>query len=203
MASLVQAMGGADTFSARLDTFFSAGFHGIPILFYFRTWAMNDATLAQYYNTSSGAMGAYAVWTHLDTYLLSRPYFPKITIRNEATGAVATIIASGLSDQNKYIQSATLDGQSYTKNWLSHKFFSKGGTLTLDLPMSLSTGGFGCNTCISPTNLRGPTTSNITDFNSTVGGGSGYRRRQWSIMHGLTTLPSLITLSLLLVSLIL
>ncbi|KAJ7835908.1 alpha-1,2-mannosidase, putative subfamily [Mycena olivaceomarginata] len=256
MASLVQAMGGADTFSARLDTFFSAGFHDmgdepgfLPTYLYnyvgqpVKTVDRVDATLAQYYNTSfnglpgnddSGAMGAYAVWTHLgfypvggqDTYLLSRPYFPKITIRNDATGAVATIIASGLSDQNKYIQSATLDGQSYTKNWLSHKFFSKGGTLTLvmgsskssawgtreeDLPMSLSTGGFGCNTCISPTNLRGPTTSNITDSNSTAGGGSGSggggggggNSGGGSIVHGLTTLPSLITLSLLVVSLIL
>ncbi|KAJ7699472.1 hypothetical protein B0H14DRAFT_3653003 [Mycena olivaceomarginata] len=90
------------------------------------TWAMNDATLAQYYNTSfNGLPGnderdggirrvdasrvfqdSYPVGGQ-DTYLLSRPYFPKITIRNEATGAVATIIASGLSDQNKYIQSAT------------------------------------------------------------------------------------------------
>ncbi|KAF7357198.1 Glycoside hydrolase family 92 protein [Mycena sanguinolenta] len=196
MASLVQAMGGADVFSTRLDTFFSARFHDmgdepgfLPTYLYnyvgqpAKTVDRVDTVLAQYYNTSlnglpgnddSGAMGAYAVWSQLgffpvggqDTYLLSRPYFPNITIRNDATGAVATIIASGLSDQNKYIQSATLDGQPYTKNWLSHQFFSQGGTLTLvmgsssgstwgtseeDLPMSLSTKGFGCDNCTSPT----------------------------------------------------
>ncbi|KAJ7097271.1 alpha-1,2-mannosidase, putative subfamily [Mycena belliarum] len=135
-------------------------------------------------NDDSGSMGAYAVWSHLgvllilpyryrsaerhytgffpvagqDTYLLNRPYFPKITIRNQATGAVATIVASGLSAENKYIQSATLNGAAYTKNWISHSLFTSGGTLMLvmgasrssewgtreaDLPMSLSTGGFG------------------------------------------------------------
>jgi putative alpha-1,2-mannosidase len=92
-----------------------------------------------------------------DTYLLNRPYFPKVSIRNEATGAVATIIASGLSTSNIYIQSATLNGQAYTKNWISHALFTNGGTLRFvmgssksstwgtrqdDLPMSLSTGGF-------------------------------------------------------------
>ncbi|KAF7365765.1 Glycoside hydrolase family 92 protein [Mycena venus] len=256
MASLVQAMGGADTFSARLDKFFAAGFHDmgdepgfLPTYLYnyigqpAKTVDRVDSVLAQYYNTSlnglpgnddSGAMGAYAVWSQLgffpvggqDTYLLNRPYFPKITIHNDATGAVATIIASGLSDTNKYIQSATLDGQPYTKNWISHQFFSKGGTLTLtmgsskssswgtkdaDLPMSLSTKGFGCDDCKSPTPVRGPTTiaSNSTDDDGgsgggsggSSGGGSGRNSGTRSRGHGsLTTLPSLIALSLVLLS---
>jgi len=187
MAKLVKAIGGPATFSSRLDAFFADGFHDIgdepgflPTYLYnyvgqpAKTVDRVDAVLNQYFNTSlnglpgnddSGAMGAYAVWSHFgffpvavqDTYLLSRPYFPKITIRNEANGAVATIIASGLSDENKYIQSATLNGVAYTKNWISHELFTNGGTLALvmgsstsstwgtgeaDLPMSLSTGGF-------------------------------------------------------------
>ncbi|KAJ7763671.1 alpha-1,2-mannosidase, putative subfamily [Mycena maculata] len=136
-------------------------------------------------NDDSGAMGSYVVWSHLgtnfpsggsskdyfvksgatssnnitpqNTYLISRPYFPKITIRNEVNGAVATIIASGLSAENIYVQSATLNGHTYTKNWITHELFTNGGTLSLvmgssksstwgtgeaDLPMSLSTGGF-------------------------------------------------------------
>ncbi|KAK7024945.1 alpha-1-2-mannosidase family protein [Favolaschia claudopus] len=187
MARLVTTMGGPDTFSSRLDTFFSAGFHDIgdepgffPTYLYnyvgqpVKTVDRVDATLTQYYNNSvgglpgnddSGAMGAYVVWSHFgffpvagqDTYLLNRPYFPKITIRNEVNGAVATIIAQGLSSTNKYIQSATLNGEPYTKNWISHSLFTNGGTLEFvmgsnkdstwgtgeaDLPMSLSTGGF-------------------------------------------------------------
>ncbi|KAJ7656500.1 alpha-1,2-mannosidase, putative subfamily [Mycena polygramma] len=187
MAKLVTTVGGPATFSSRLDAFFADGFHDIgdepgflPTYLYnyigqpTKTVDRVDAVLTQYYNTSlnglpgnddSGAMGAYVVWSHLgffpvagqDTYLLNRPYFPKTTIRNEATGAVATIIASGLSAENKYIQSATLDGKPYTKNWISHQLFTSGGTLEFvmgssknstwgtgnaDLPMSLSTGGF-------------------------------------------------------------
>ncbi|KAJ6571305.1 glycosyl hydrolase family 92-domain-containing protein [Mycena capillaripes] len=220
MASLIQAMGGADTFSARLDKFFSAGFHDmgdepgfLPTYLYnyvgqpVKTVDRVDATVTRYYNTSlgglpgnddSGAMGAYAVWSHFgffpvagqDTYLLNRPYFPKITFHNQATGTAATVIASGLSDQNKYIQSATLDGQPYTKNWISHQFFIKGGNLTLvmdsstsstwgtaeaDLPMSLSTKGFGCDNCTSLTTRSGPATVSGSGGGSagSSGGNSG------------------------------
>ncbi|KAF8217054.1 alpha-1,2-mannosidase, putative subfamily [Mycena galopus ATCC 62051] len=187
MAKLVKAVGGPATFSSRLDTFFAARFGSIgDEPGFFPTYAYNyagqptktvdrvDAILNQNFNTSfnglpgnddSGAMGAYVVWSHLgffpvagqNTYLLNRPYFPKITIRNQVNGNVATIIAQGLSAENIYIQSATLNGQSYTRNWISHEIFNSGGTLELvmgssntstwgtgpnDLPMSLSTGGF-------------------------------------------------------------
>lgn len=117
---------------------------------------------AQLYNN---CRTAYVVWTHLgfypvagqDTYLLCRPFFPKITFQNQATGAIATIISDNFSSENIYIQSAKLNGVSYTKNWISHEFFLSGGTLELvmgsstgsswgtgqsNLPPSLSTGGF-------------------------------------------------------------
>ncbi|KAJ6496068.1 alpha-1,2-mannosidase, putative subfamily [Mycena sanguinolenta] len=200
MASLIEVMGGPETFSRRLDHFFEAGFHDmgdepgfLPTYLYnyvgqpVKTVDRVDSMISQYYSTAvdglagnddSGSMGAYAVWSHLgfypvagqDTYLLNRPYFPKITIRNQVTGAAAIIVASGLSNTNKYIQSATLNGKPYTKNWISHSFFIYGGTLTLtmgsskestwgtaqaDLPMSLSTKGFGCDTCVRPTKLGG------------------------------------------------
>ncbi|KAJ7509700.1 alpha-1,2-mannosidase, putative subfamily [Mycena galericulata] len=187
MAKLVKAIGGPATFSSRLDAFFTDGFHDIgdepgflPTYLYnyvgqpTKTVDRVDAVLNQYFNTSlnglpgnddSGAMGAYAVWSHLgffpvagqNTYLLSRPYYPKITITNEVNGAVATIIASGLSTENIYVQSATLNGKAYTKNWITHEIFTNGWTLELvmgssksstwgtkeaDLPLSLSTGGF-------------------------------------------------------------
>ncbi|KAK7055753.1 glycoside hydrolase family 92 protein [Favolaschia claudopus] len=204
MATLVDIMGGPKTFSARLDHFFEAGFHDLgdepgflPTYLYnyvgepAKTVDRVDSMISLYYNTSvdglpgnddSGSMGAYVVWSHLgfypvagqDTYLLNRPYFPKITIRNQDTGAVSIVIASGLSERNKYIQSATLNGKPYTKNWLSHDFFRYGGTLKLvmgsskksswgtgkdDIPMSLSTKGFGCDTCVSPAKLHGNETS--------------------------------------------
>ncbi|KAF7337086.1 Glycoside hydrolase family 92 protein [Mycena venus] len=220
MASLVVAMGGPDTFSSRLDHFFEAGFHDmgdepgfLPTYLYnyvgqpAKTVDRVDAMVAMYYNTSvnglpgnddSGSMGAYAVWSHLgfypvagqDTYLLNRPYFPKVTFRNEVTGSVAIIIASGLSAENKYIQSATLNGEKYTKNWISHDLFTYGGTLELvmgsskdskwgtgegDLPPSLSTGGFGCLACVSPLKGGGAGSSGTSGAESggAVSGGGG------------------------------
>ncbi|KAJ7434811.1 glycosyl hydrolase family 92-domain-containing protein [Mycena galericulata] len=86
MASVVHAMGGPETFSARLDKFFEAGFHDmgdepgfLPTYLYnyvgqpTKTVDRVDASLAQYYSTEfdglpgnddSGSMGAYVVWTH-------------------------------------------------------------------------------------------------------------------------------------------
>ncbi|KAF8591095.1 glycoside hydrolase family 92 protein [Ramaria rubella] len=187
MARLIGLMGGPKTFSSRLDTFFSAGYHDIgdepgflPTFLYnyvgqpANTVDRVDSILNQFFNTSlnglpgnddSGAMGAYVVWSHLgfypvagqNTYLLNRPFFPKVTIRNEVTGAIATVTAQNFGDANKYIQSARLNGKAYTKNFITHDLFSQGGTLELvmgpgknsawgtgkaDLPPSLSTGGF-------------------------------------------------------------
>lgn len=105
------------------------------------------------------------MWSHLgfypvagqDTYLLCRPFFPKITFQNQDTGAIATIISTNFSPENVYVQSAKLNNVPYTKNWISHELFLNGGTLELvmgpnnnsdwgtgkeDLPPSLSTGGF-------------------------------------------------------------
>ncbi|KAF7374273.1 Glycoside hydrolase family 92 protein [Mycena sanguinolenta] len=196
-------------YRARLDHFFEAGFHDmgdepgfLPTYLYnyigqpTKTVDRVDQMVAMYYNTSvnglpgnddSGSMGAYAVWSHLgffpvagqSTYLLNRPYFPKITIRNPTSGAVAIIIAKNFSPENKYIQSAKLNGDKYTKNWISHDLFMYGGTLELvmgaskestwgtkagDLPMSLSTGGFGCKEGCVP---AGASTSNGTESDST------------------------------------
>ena len=51
------------------------------------------------------------------------------------TNATATIRSVNFDSQYKniYIQSATLDGKEYTKNWIGHEFFMWGGTLELVL----------------------------------------------------------------------
>ncbi|KAF8200503.1 glycosyl hydrolase family 92-domain-containing protein [Mycena galopus ATCC 62051] len=188
MARLVEAMGGKETFSARLDRFFEAGFHDmgdepgfLPTYLYnyvgqpTKNVDRVDAMVSQYYTNAvdglpghddSGSMGAYVVWSYLgfypvagqSTYLLNRPYFPKTTIRNPVSGTVAIILATNLSAENRYAQSAKLDGEAYTKNSISHDLFLYGGTLELvmgagkdskwgtgdeDLLPNLSTGGWG------------------------------------------------------------
>ncbi|KAI4600770.1 hypothetical protein KJ359_012932 [Pestalotiopsis sp. 9143b] len=94
-------------------------------------------------NDDSGAMGSFAALSMLgifpnpgqDIYFITPPFFREVSITNQQTGAVATIrnINFDAGYTNIYIQNATLDGKTYTKNWLTHKFFLNGGTLELVL----------------------------------------------------------------------
>ena len=70
-----------------------------------------------------------------NVYFITPTFFESISIRNGVTGKTATIknINFDPSGQNVFIQSAKLNGQPYTKNWLQHSFFLEGGTLELTL----------------------------------------------------------------------
>lgn len=96
-----------------------------------------------------------------NVYLITPPYFPSISIRSPSTGKTARIVAQNFDAtyKNIYIQSATLNGEAYTKNWIDHSFFTEGkelvvvlgdkesswGTQIADLPPSLSAYGEGGN----------------------------------------------------------
>ncbi|KAK3705992.1 hypothetical protein LTR37_012986 [Vermiconidia calcicola] len=114
-------------------------------------------------NDDSGAMGSFVALSMMgmfpnpgqDVYFITPPFFEEVSVINKITGKKATIrnINFDASYQNIYIQSATLNGKPYTKNWFSHSFFNGGGVLELtlganesswgtreqDLPPSLST----------------------------------------------------------------
>lgn len=59
-------------------------------------------------------------------------FFPSVTLCPER-GRPFTIQARGTSEQNIYIQRATLNGQPYLKNYLDHADIVKGGTLELEM----------------------------------------------------------------------
>ncbi|KAL4963041.1 glycoside hydrolase family 92 protein [Aspergillus stella-maris] len=94
-------------------------------------------------NDDSGAMGSFAVFSMLglfpvhgqDVYLITPPFFKEVSIRNDVTGKVATIRNINFDPAYKsiYIQSATRDGEPWTKNWIGHDFFMEGGVLELEL----------------------------------------------------------------------
>ncbi len=101
------------------------------------------------------ALGFYSVCPGTDQYVMGSPVFQKTTITLE-DGKKFVIEAKGNSKENVYIQSATLNGKSFDKNWLSHKEIIDGGTLSLQMgkepalnrgiadsakPFSLSQGG--------------------------------------------------------------
>ncbi|KAI1335409.1 glycoside hydrolase family 92 protein [Xylariaceae sp. FL0016] len=94
-------------------------------------------------NDDSGAMGSFVALSMLgvfpnpgqDVYFITPPFFPAVSITNGMTGQTATIrnVNFDAGYENIYIQSAKLNGEVYTKNYLTHSFFLEGGTLELTL----------------------------------------------------------------------
>jgi len=69
-------------------------------------------------------------------YELTSPIFDKVTIHLDKRyypGDRFVIAAQNNSKQNKYIQSATLDGKLLNRPWFFHRQLVDGGTLTLEL----------------------------------------------------------------------
>jgi putative alpha-1,2-mannosidase len=113
-------------------------------------------------NDDSGAMGSFLAFSMMglfpnpgqNVYLITPPYFQSVKIKHPLTQKTATIrnVNFDAAYKNIYIQSATLDGKPYTKNWIDHSFFTQGkelvltlgsaesawGTAVKDLPPSLS-----------------------------------------------------------------
>lgn len=78
-----------------------------------------------------------------DVYLIIPPFFESVNVTSPITGNTAIIrnINFDPSYRAIYIQSATLNGMNYTKNWIGHNFFLEGGELVLTLGMNESAWG--------------------------------------------------------------
>ena len=78
------------------------------------------------------AMGFYPVAPGQNVYTIGSPEFSKVTIHPDKAfnNAKEFIIeARNNSKQNKYIQSATLNGKPLNKSWFDHSEIRNGGTL--------------------------------------------------------------------------
>jgi putative alpha-1,2-mannosidase len=89
----------------------------------------NGATSAWYVFS---AMGFYPVCPGRPYYVLGSPLFEECEIDVES-GKTFRIVANGVSSINKYIQSATLDGEPLNKPWFDHSTLVRGGTLVLQM----------------------------------------------------------------------
>jgi predicted alpha-1,2-mannosidase len=78
------------------------------------------------------AMGFYPVCPGRPIYDVGSPIFDKVTI-NIGGGKTFVIEARNVSDKNKYIQSATLNGRPLNKPWFEHADLTRGGRLTLEM----------------------------------------------------------------------
>ena len=78
------------------------------------------------------AMGFYPVCPGSPVYEIGSPIFARTSIRM-ANGKEFTIIANHVSAQNKYIQSAQLNGKSLDTPWFAHAAIANGGSLVLEM----------------------------------------------------------------------
>lgn len=78
------------------------------------------------------ALGIYSVCPGTDQYVIGSPVFRKATISLE-NGKRFTIEATHNNSTNVYIQSATLNGKSYSHNWITYKDIINGGTLHFEM----------------------------------------------------------------------
>jgi len=78
------------------------------------------------------AMGFYSVTPGSGEYVLGSPMFKKITINLGA--AKKFIIEASLNNrEHLYIKSAKLNGNNYTRNFLTHSDIFKGGIFSLEM----------------------------------------------------------------------
>lgn len=74
------------------------------------------------------AMGFYPVCPGANQYVIGTPYFDKMTLHLE-NGKTMTITAQNCSQNNKYIQSLTINGTPSTKNFFTHEQLMQGGNI--------------------------------------------------------------------------
>ena len=74
------------------------------------------------------SLGFYPVCPGSPYYIIGCPVFDEASLNLEG-GKTFTIKAPGTSKENCYIQSATLNGKPYTKNYISHQDITNGGVL--------------------------------------------------------------------------
>lgn len=78
------------------------------------------------------ALGIYSVCPGTDEYVIGSPLFPKVTITME-DGKKFVIEANNNSKENVYIQSATLNGSSLSKNYITYNDIVNGGILRFEM----------------------------------------------------------------------
>ncbi len=78
------------------------------------------------------AMGFYQVTPGTDEYVIGTPWFSKVTINLE-NGNKFSIKAKGISPNNFYIQSATLNSKRYDASFIKHEDIMNGGELSFTM----------------------------------------------------------------------
>jgi predicted alpha-1,2-mannosidase len=78
------------------------------------------------------AMGFYSVCPGTNQYVIGSPLFKSVKL-NLANGKNVVINAKNNDIENRYINSVTLNGKPYTKNYLMHEDLLKGGVINFNM----------------------------------------------------------------------
>ena len=89
----------------------------------------NGQTSAWYVFT---ALGFYPVCPGTDQYVMGAPLFKKATLHFE-NGKTLTINAPENSKDNFYIEAMKVNGQDYTKNYITHSTLQNGGEIDINM----------------------------------------------------------------------
>lgn len=100
------------------------------------------------------AMGFYPVEPTSLTYEIGRPIFDRVTI-HLPNGNDFVIEAQNVSDSNKYIQSATLNGRPLNKPWFEDSQLESGGEMTFVMGPSPNQ-SWGSHSSDAPPSMSGP-----------------------------------------------
>ena len=84
------------------------------------------------------AMGFYPVCPGSNQYVLGVPYFDKLTLHLE-NGKSLTVTAKGNSDNTRYVNAMTLNGETYNHNYLTHDAVMNGGNIVFDMSTTPNT----------------------------------------------------------------
>ena len=163
VAGLIELMGGREEFIKRLDHLFDEGeyWHGnepshqIAYLYAYAgaPWKTQEQIrniMKEEYSSGPGglsgnddagqmsawyvfsALGFYPVAPGLPYYVIGTPSFEEVTI-TVGPGQTFIVRANNVSDQNMYIQSATLNGKLLERPWIMHKELLEGGLLEFEM----------------------------------------------------------------------
>ncbi len=77
-------------------------------------------------------LGFYPVTPGMPIYNIGSPVFERATVHLQ-NNKTFVIVVENYAPENKYVQSATLNGKEWNKPWFSHEDIKNGGTLVLTM----------------------------------------------------------------------
>lgn len=86
----------------------------------------------------SAAMGIFPMTPGDSTFQIGTPFFDKISL-DVGNGKTFTIEANNVSQDNFYIQSATLNGNKLNRTWVDYSEITRGGSLSFEMGNQPST----------------------------------------------------------------